>query len=1137
MRIPYVIDNQSHNLADVLTYLLETQPVQAADICTAYFSIRGYQQIKEGLESLGSFRLLLGAEPTAGEHIGMRPSPQRVIHQLRRDLNMEPFDEDTLRLVEELIAFLTHESVEVRFYLGHDPADEARHRAFLHAKCYLLYGGRGGQRAMFDRLNPLVGIVGSSNFTGPGLTSNRELNTVHKTILDANEVDDLETRAEVDHHAEASVHTRITEDNRRLIKSEVGARAIIDLAQWYQDQWELAIDFEQDLIDLLNESKFGQYEYTPYQVYMKALYEYFREGLGADVSDVTRTAVELTEFQEDAVRKARRILAQYDGVMIADSVGLGKTWIGKRLLEDYAYHLRQKALVICPASLRAMWQGELRSATIAAEVISQEEMGRPEFDIGSCTDVDVVLIDESHNFRNHRTQRYQNLELMLSANGRRGRNGSRKKLILLTATPINNNVFDLYSQINLFTGGDRSYLAGAGIGDVYRYFLAARRAATDYEATVELFNLLEEVVVRRTRPFIREAYPDATIAGKKVRWPERRLRTINYDLEQAYQGIYQDIVTWIESLRLAHYGLEEYKLDKAKRDEFELGRQMALVGIFKTRFLKRLESSIEAFRISIRRALEFVKTFDAYLSEGRLLDSSSFREAMRYLDSEGEDDAALPTSRADGLEAIEEARAVLDELPTLDITEYDLRALRTALTHDIDAFTEIWYRVRDIRPEQDAKLQKLKEMLGGELRGCRVLVFTYYRDTARYLGRQLIDEASVAFRASAGDPNMRRIDGGTSPADRVRVIQAFAPKANNREDIAGTADEIDVLISTDVLSEGQNLQDAGIMLNYDLPWNPTRMVQRAGRIDRLGSEHDLLWIYNMFPDEGLEQLLGIVQRLSLKIETIDQTGFLDASILGETVHPRNFNTLRRIREEDDTVIEEQESFAELASSEALLRQLQQQLTSGQAREWLESLPDGIHSGLYREATRGVFFYFAAPARDGGGRQHFWRYYDLQTGQVLDNRLLIANLIQCQPDTPRFTGEGQVDIFEVQERIIQDIVKSSQERRAMEAAPKRIDPVQQTLITTLRGYLNNPDLSRRELQQLMRFLGNPLPGVYVGTLRGAYQVFVAARDIHTLVEAMREVQAGVGAVEQLPVISSQAIDREKLHLICFDYVWS
>jgi len=870
---------------------------------------------------------------------------------------------------------------------------------------------------------------------------------------------------------------------------------------------------------------------------MKALYEYFREGLGADVSDATRTAVELTEFQEDAVRKARRILAQYDGVMIADSVGLGKTWIGKRLLEDYAYHLRQKALVICPASLRAMWQGELRSATIAAEMISQEEMGRPEFDIGSCTDVDVVLIDESHNFRNHRTQRYQNLELMLSANGRRGRDGSRKKLILLTATPINNNVFDLYSQINLFTSGDRSYFAGAGIGDVYRYFLAARRASTDYQTTVELFNLLEEVVVRRTRPFIREAYPDATIAGKKVRWPERRLRTINYDLEQAYQGIYQDIVTWIESLRLAHYGLEEYKLDEAKRDEFELGRQMALVGIFKTRFLKRLESSIEAFRISIRRALEFVKTFDAYLSDGRLLDSTSFRESMRYLGSDGEDDAALPTSRADGLEAIEEARAVLDELPTLDITQYDLRALRTALTGDIDALTEIWYRIRDIRPEQDTKLRKLKQMLSGELRGKKVLVFTYYRDTARYLGRQLIDETGAAFRASTGSPNMRRIDGGTSPADRVRVIQAFAPKANNREDIAGTADEIDVLISTDVLAEGQNLQDAGIMLNYDLPWNPTRMVQRAGRIDRLRSEHDLLWIYNMFPDEGLEQLLGIVQRLSLKIETIDQAGFLDASILGETVHPRSFNTLRRIREEDDTVIEEQESFAELASSEALLRQLQQQWTSGQAREWLENLPDGIHSGLYRDAARGAFFYFAAPLGDGGGRQHFWRYYDLQTGQVLDNRLLIANLIQCQPDTPRFTGEGQADIFDVQERIIQDIVKSSQERRAMEAAPKRIDPVQQTLITTLRGYLNNPDLSRRELQQLMRFLGNPLPGVYVGTLRGAYQVFVAARDIHTLVEAMREVQAGVGAVEQLPVISSQAIDREKLHLICFDYVWS
>ena len=196
--------------------------------------------------------------------------------------------------------------------------------------------------------------------------------------------------------------------------------------------------------------------------------------------------------------------------------------------------------------------------------------------------------------------------------------------------------------------------------------------------------------------------------------------------------------------------------------------------------------------------------------------------------------------------------------------------------------------------------------------------------------------------------------------------------------------KVDILISTDVLSEGQNLQDCGVLVNYDLHWNPTRMVQRAGRIDRIGSMHPLLWVHNMFPEAGLERLLGLVESLNRKITDIDRTGFLDASVLGETVHPRNFNTLRRIMDEDGTVIEEQEQFTELASNEFLLQQLRSLLDTG-AREMLEDLPDGIHSGLARDGEKGMFFYYTAPGPRGEGRRHFWRYYDISRNRVLDNR--------------------------------------------------------------------------------------------------------------------------------------------------------
>ena len=318
--------------------------------------------------------------------------------------------------------------------------------------------------------------------------------------------------------------------------SGVGAQAIAELDRWFRERWEESRDFKEELIELLDATKFGQMEYTPYQVYMKALFEYFKDDLGAAEAELGKSAVELSEFQEDAVKKARRVLARYDGVLIGDSVGLGKTWIGKKLLEDHAYHLRQKALVICPASLRQMWTGELRDATIAGSIVSQEELGQAGFDPGPSGDADVILIDESHNFRNRTTQRYENLERIIGANGRRGRDGSRKKLIMLTATPINNNIFDLYNQITLITGGDRSYFSGAGIGDLYRFFLNARRNVADHETGVALFNLLEEVVIRRTRAFVRKTYPEAMIKGEHIKWPKRYLKTVRYDLESTYKG-------------------------------------------------------------------------------------------------------------------------------------------------------------------------------------------------------------------------------------------------------------------------------------------------------------------------------------------------------------------------------------------------------------------------------------------------------------------------------------------------------------------------------------------------------------------------------------------------------------------------
>jgi superfamily II DNA or RNA helicase len=1129
IHIPYVIDNQNHRLADILSGILQEHVGRSLDAASAYFTVGGFGLLQRGLERLGNFRLILGAEPTTGEQLGLRPAPGVIKGLIEGDLESLPFDEKTLRLVEDLIAYLQRNSVKVRLY------DDG----FLHAKCWLFYSDRPGQQMLFDRFRPILAIVGSSNFTLPGLTSNRELNLAHKVLLDPADVEDKHAAYAVSWLTEAKPNPNITVENRQLLKSEVGARAIIDLEEWYQRQWEDSHDFKAELVELLDASKFGKKEYTPYEVYMKALFEYFKDELGDEQTGPVRSAVELAEFQEDAVKKARRILGRYDGVMIADSVGLGKTWIGKKLLEDHAYHMRQKAVVICPASLRPMWQRELGEATISAGILSQEELGRDEFEPSNYGDVDVVLLDESHNFRNRNAKRFGNLERLIGANGGRGRDGMRKKVILLTATPVSNDLFDLYNQFSLITQGDRSYFAPAGIGDLYRYFLQARRDARHDLPGVALFNLLEEIVIRRTRSFIRKAYPEATIAGKKIHFPKRELKTVQYNLEETYHGIYEFIVNAVESLTLAPYNLEEYKKSGIEVDEFEAGREQALVGIFKSRYLKRFESSIEAFRISVRRALAFLQTFESYVLDGRLLKSSDFHKALQYLEREDAEDDALPDSLADELDANEDARRVLEGMATVDPSLYDLRRMHKAVQHDVHVLTDVWNKVKSINAVNDSKLARLKSLLTGELKGRKVLVFSYYKDTARYLYRHLGDPQSAdasQFCKQAGDILVRRMDSGNHPDERVKTVQAFAPKANGKPELVGTDREIDLLISTDVLSEGQNLQDCGYLLNYDLHWNPTRMVQRAGRIDRIGTEFDALWIYNMFPDRGLERLLGLVDSLSRKIADIDRLGMLDASVLGEEVHPQIFNSLKRIREEDNSIIEEEEQFTELASSEILLQQLRTFLNGG-GRDAMEQLPDGIHSGLHRAGSRGVFWYFRS--KNGVSGHNFWKYYDMKSDQIIDNRHLIANLISCNPDTPRVVDQAiYKSIFDLQERAVADILEGHEEKVALQTAPQAINPLQQTVSTVVQLFLNHPQVDRKRALGVIAFLNGPMQNIQVSELKKIYTAYQQTQSIEALISGLETMQAAYAGTGLAPASSKNGkslprLRREDLALVCFD----
>jgi superfamily II DNA/RNA helicase len=584
------------------------------------------------------------------------------------------------------------------------------------------------------------------------------------------------------------------------------------------------------------------------------------------------------------------------------------------------------------------------------------------------------------------------------------------------------------------------------------------------------------------------------------------------------------------ALRMASQPMvEAYKnpsaIEDARAHEWEAGREMALVGIFKTRFLKRLESSVEAFRLSVRRALVFEETYKDYLLDRRVVSSRDFQKAMRFLARDDEDDLAAG-SLADDMDAVTEAREYIESLPTVDLNQYDLRKLVNDVEKDVASLRKLYERTEALAAN-DGKLERLKELIK-EVKGKKVLIFTSFKDTARYLEQRLTSPAEAKWARSAGSPHIRRIDSGNHPDERGRILACFAPMASGG--LPKDGQEIDVLISTDVLSEGQNLQDCGHLVNYDLTWNPIRLVQRNGRIDRIGSVHEEVGIYNLFPEDALEKLLHLVERLNQRIETIDDLGLLDASVLGEVVHPRAFNTLRRIQAEDEKVLEEEEARAELAGPEMLLKDLKEML--GRHETEAEELPHGIHSGLRRQKCNGMFFYFQAPRGEGEGRRHFWRYIDATTHSVEDNRFEIARRIACPPDEPRYIGPQ--DVFALQERMIEHILSAEREVEARAAAVPAVDPIQQSVAETLKDARRRRNVDRDQSRTVQAFLSQPMGKALHQQLRVAYEAWNTTQDDKALLAAVCGLADEFGK-ERTLTSPGKRLSREDLELICFEYV--
>lgn len=532
----------------------------------------------------------------------------------------------------------------------------------------------------------------------------------------------------------------------------------------------------------------------------------------------------LTDFQEAGVVRARAVLARWGGVVIADSVGLGKTYMGLALIEE---ELRRggSVVVAIPASLRSTWRPPLRRLRARCpggklRTLSHAQLSRGSYPPNLAGRVTLAVVDEAHRFRNPRTRRHAALRTLCAG----------AAMALLTATPVNNGIADLHGLLSLFARDDA--FIGVGVPSLRQLLETGPRgrpATTDGPArrsrpstSPALTRLLRAIMIRRTRrTALRTARPD-TLPGGRIRFPVRSPPDlVRYDDPRT-----TSLVELIAGLELASYGLA----DRGARDA---GGVEALIRLG---LLKRLESSAPALRRSTRRLLGFCRSFLGALEAGLLL---------------------RQRGRRGGVADIDPLQLVLFDLVAEPIPPgVDRAPLGDAVRRDI-ARLERMDRLLDADDPKLAALHELLQRLAPE----KVVVFTEFRDTAEAVWRPLTRTWAVA-----------RIDGGAAwlghqKAGRGVVVRRFAPAANDA-DPPPARERVDVLIATDVLAEGLNLQDARHVVSYDLPWNPVRLLQRIGRIDRLGSPHHTVVPHLFLPAAGLEDVLALTRRLSAKLGDI-----------------------------------------------------------------------------------------------------------------------------------------------------------------------------------------------------------------------------------------------------------------------------
>lgn len=1033
----FIVDN-SEELWKVREFLSGWSDLSSSiDIATGYFEIGALLALDDKWQQMDSIRLLIGDEVSKRTKNAFAEGLEKIAATLDSSLEFEKRTNDFLTGVPAIVQALRSGKIQCRVY----------RKDKFHAKCYITHARQS-----------VIGsfaLVGSSNFTRPGLQDNVELNV------------------------------------------QIRGNDVKLLQDWYEKHWDESEDVTAEVLRTFERHTDPR---KPFEIWFKALHELLRgHELTPDEWDREHSTIFpcLARYQRDAYKNLVEISRLYGCGFLCDGVGLGKTYVGLMLIERMVAHEGKRVVLFAPKAAREdVWEPviekllpDLNSGFVTFIPYNHTDLQRkgtfPRDLERTIRDADVILIDEAHHFRNpglagegkREESRYRRLQQYIHNAG-----GRRKQMFFLTATPINNSVHDFRHILELSTNGDDAFFAkegrNLGIHNLRAHFVqldkTLSQAAPDETEAADIFRaeealqrdkIFDELVVQRSRAYVKKS--ESAEAGGNVVFPIREIpRVAPYKLKITYGRLLESVEKAFSRDKplfalSIYYPLASWKgpLDAPELESFNSGRQMQVVSLIRTQFLKRFESSAHAFEQSCWRLLKKLLAWAEIHSESPHEKTVLARwkltneELIGYASTHQHE--LWPTGSEEDVTEEFLSQDDLDSIEKLDPTLYRIEEILADTYTDLNQIAIFLGLCKKVDPAKDDKLKALIRMVksDADLKGRKVIIFSEFADTAWYLETHL---------KAAGITGVTRIDGSCSQRQRSGVIRRFSPFYNgsSSEKITDAGEEeITVLISTDVLAEGLNLQDAERLINYDLHWNPVRLMQRIGRVDRrvnvetekallaahphLAATRGKIIYWNFLPPDELDDLLRLYNRVNRKTLVISRTFGIEGRKL--LTPDDDFDPIRELNEQYEGT--ETESEALRLEYEELVRQHPDLAAK------LPGLPLKIFSGKKSDSKgiRAVFFCFRIPHPDpelietaeGAARwsetagETVWICTDPEGKTIADSPHSIATLIRSLPATPIHHSIDRVELSKLREKIEKQLITT---RLRPLQAPPGVSPI-------------------------------------------------------------------------------------------------